>query len=129
MNSNRQKELLKILKYASDSIPVYEMMAGKAKDPRVREALLKIRDDKQSHVSLMERQTGSTAVQGKGDRRFFSVIRGVFGLKGTMNMMAQSEYDAANEHEKLTNTYPWLKRVVQDERRHGDTLVRLKKMK
>ena len=46
-----------------------------------------------------------------------------------MNMMAQSEYDAANEHEKLTSTYPWLKRVVQDERRHGDTLVRLKNMK
>jgi len=129
MNTNGQKELLKIMQYANDSIPVYEMMAGKAKDPRVRQALLKIRDDKQAHVSLMERQTGSEGKQRKGDRTFFAVVRGIFGLKGTMNMMAQSEYDAVNEHEKLTGTYPWLKRIVQDERRHGDTLVRLKKMK
>lgn len=123
-----EKELLKIQKYVLDSIPVYEMMVQKATDPRVRKSLEKIIEEKKADVQILESHTGKKTEPSQSDRRFFSAARTVLGMKRTMNMMAGSEHDAAKEHEKLTGEYPWLKRIAADEKRHGDTLIRLKRL-
>ncbi len=129
MDENRRKELLKVQQYALDCIPVYEMMESKVRDIRKKEMLRKIRDEKESHVRLLEKQTGTVLEAKQSDRRFMSGMRMIFGSKNAMNMMAQGEYDAAKDHEKILAGTPALKRIVSDERRHGDLLVRMKKMK
>ena len=129
MDEKDKKDLIKIQRYAQDSIPVYEMMVTKAKDIRTKEALKKIISDKQSHVRLLEGITGKSLETSQSDKAFMKGMRMVFGFKNTLNVMAQSEYDAANDHEKSLGIHPGVKRIVADERRHGDALVRLKKMK
>ena len=128
MNEKEKKVLLKAQQYAADCIPVYEMMTAKAKDLRVKQSFEKIAEEKKAHISLLEKLTGEAVTPKKSDKIFVSGMRMVFGMRNTMNMMAQSEYDASKDHEQSLKDYPSLKRIAMDEERHGDTLMRLRKM-
>ena len=129
MEEKEKKELRKIQSYVLDTIPVYEMMISKTQDIRTQDTFRKIIEDKRKHAAMLEQILGEPGKTTEGDKRFVGGMRLILGQKGTLKMMAQSEYDAAKDHEKQLKNYPRLKRIVQDERRHGDSLVRLKNRK
>ncbi len=128
MNEKDRKALLKVQQYAADCIPVYEMMAARTDDLRVRQAFEKICQEKQGHIRTLEKQTGEKVTPKRSDKAFVAGMRMIFGMRNTMNMMAQSEYDAGKDHEQMLKDHPELKQIAKDELRHGDTLMRLRKM-
>lgn len=125
ITEQQKKELLKLQKGELTGEIIYSKLATKVKNPVDAETLQRISKEEHHHSEVFRSLTG---VNTKGAFYIGPLIGVMFfllGAKKLFSMSAQGQYDAAKKYESWIKEFPSLKKVIIEEKKHGDILREL----
>lgn len=127
MTEEQRKMLIKSQQGELDGVETYLMLADTVHNPSDREAFRRLAADEGRHAAVIKRYTGTILRPGKFQARAVTILYHILGKKILYPLIARFEYDAIPKYRALERDFPELGSVMNDEKRHGDTLNELVK--
>lgn len=125
MTEEDRKILLKSQQGELDAVCMYDDLADACSDPLDRATFKQLAEEEEHHASIFQKLTGKTLKPKKGQAVLVSMSYRIIGKKKLYPKIAQAEYEAAENHERLAQKFPEIQSVKNDEQRHGDTIMAL----
>lgn len=125
MTEEDRKILLKAQQGELDAVFMYNKLADACADPLDRATFQQIATEEGQHASVFHQLTGKTLKPRKGQAVMIPILYRMIGKKKLYSKLAQEEYDAAKTYESLTDRFPEIESIKNDEQRHGDTIKAL----
>ncbi len=127
MTEEQKKTLIKSQQGELDGVETYLMLADTVHNPSDRKAFKILAADEGRHAAVIKKYTGTVLKPGKLQARAVTILYHILGKKILYPLMARFEYDAIPKYRALERDFPELESVINDEKRHGDTLHELAK--
>lgn len=127
MNSKQKKLFQQAQKYAGSAQHTYTSLAKAfEKDVTFHDAFLKIAQQKEKALAVLEKTSGLTTKSGKSESTFVLVMMKVFGKKRILKLMAGSETEQGDVLRTLSKEFPALKSIAQETYLQTNSLLRLR---
>lgn len=125
MREDIKQELLKAQESEMETVVIYKYLAGRAKDPDMKNAFLKMAADEGKHAGILRKYSGKTVTRKEKPALRFRIMTRLFGLKMVMRMMLTSEQKNAEAYAPVAKANPAMRDILNDERRHCKILQQL----
>ncbi len=127
MMQNNDKKMLKLLmKFQKNEITehyVYKKLGART-EGKNKAVLSRIAEDELKHYSEWKKITGREVKPSRLKIFFYTLLARIFGLTFAVKLMEDGEESAEKSYEEIiTEHYPQLKFILQDERNHEKALV------
>ncbi len=127
MTAKQQKELLKAQQGELDAVLMYQKLAAKMKDESIKSVMLQLAADEGRHAAVFHSLTQKTLQPKSLQANAIALLRYLVGWKALFKLMAGGEYRAEKKYIAVVKDFPEVKTVQDDEHRHGDILLSLRK--
>lgn len=125
MDSESLKKLIGLQKGELVGVQIYQQLAMVTNKPQIAQALRQIANEEYAHSKVLQKLT-KTEVKGNGIiGRMMRVMKVLLGKKEVLKMTAKGQFDTAQKYEALTEKFPTLVEVAQQEKAHGKLLEQL----
>ena len=106
-----------------NSYHIYRKLAKSIKNEHNSEILIKISEDELKHYDFLKNITKRNYKPQKLKIWLYFIIARIFGLTFGMRLMERGEMEAQLAYSKISNDYPDIKSIIEDEKKHEDKLI------
>jgi len=125
MKQNEQKTLLKSQQGELDAVLMYQALANVVKDQNDAATFRRLALEEGQHAAVFRSLTGEPLKPKKTLAILLPILYKLLGKKRLYPIIAKFEYSAVNSYEPVAADHPEVLTVKDDEKRHGDTVMRL----
>ena len=125
MTDKQRKFILKSQQGELDAVIMYQKLADKMKDPKVKEVLLQLAADEGRHAAVFYNLSETNLKPRSLQANLISILRYIVGWKLLFKLMSIGEYKAVDTYAPVIKDFPEVESVQKDEGRHGDILKNL----
>lgn len=121
-----QKLLLVFQQSELDAVKMYQVLTDKAAGEDEKQLLRQLGVVEGRHAAVLRGITGVSDLKPTDKMaKPIGLLREKLGAKGTYTLLALGEHGAYYLYQPLAKKYDALRQVAQDERDHGNTLLKL----
>ena len=124
-NQNERKTLLRAQQGELDAVLMYQALADAVKDKNDAETFRRLAAEEGRHAAVFKALTGETLKPKKTLATLLPILYKLLGKKRLYPIIAKFEYSAADTYAPVAANHPEVQSVKNDEKRHGDTVLRL----
>jgi len=125
ISNDDMKILLKAQQGELDAVLMYNALADVVKDKNDAEIFRKLASEEGRHASVFRNLTNQTLKPKKTLATVVPFLYKVIGRKKLYPIIAKFEYDAARTYQPVAEKFSEVTSVMNDEHRHGDTVMGL----
>jgi rubrerythrin len=125
ITAEEMKILLKSQQGEADAVLMYNALAKAVKDPADAETFRTLAAEEGHHASVFKGLTNQVLRPKKTLAFFLPKLYRIIGKKRLYPIIAKAEYAAEKNYEPVAQRFPEIQSVKDDEKRHGDTVMRL----
>lgn len=125
ITAEEKKVLLKSQQGELDAVRMYQALAKVVKDPKDAETFRQLAAEEGRHAAVFKAMTGEVLQPKNTKAIVIPILYRVIGKKKLYPIIAGKEYDAEKKYESVAARFPEVESVKADERRHGDTVLKL----
>lgn len=107
-----------------DAVAMYDALADVVESERDAAVFRRLSADESGHARVFHYVSHLTLKPNPAKAILIPLLYRTIGRKTTYRLIARGEYSAAKKYEKLLY-YPEVKRIQEDEKRHGDMVLAL----
>ncbi len=127
MTKKQLKQLIKSQQGEIDAVPMYLKLSTIAPTDRIRDTFKQLAAEEGHHASVFFKMTNKTLQPRKIKAILLGVLAHVIGWKILLYFIAKGEYSAYRKYEGLIADFPEVNSVRDDENRHGDIMLAMRK--
>lgn len=120
-----KKILLKAQQGELDAVVMYQMLAERYNEPKIKETFKLLALEEGKHAAAFHNLTGETLKPSDSQGKMLVVLSKVMPKKILFKLIAIGEYSAVKTYQPVVNEIPEVKSVQADEKRHGDIMKSL----
>ncbi|NIQ06347.1 MAG: rubrerythrin family protein [Candidatus Korarchaeota archaeon] len=102
---------------------IYKKLSRSIKDPHNKEVLQNIAIEEKEHYEFWKQFTQKDVKPSKWKVFFYVLISKIFGITFGIKLMERGEEDAQVTYEKISESIPEAKEIVEEEDEHEDELI------
>ena len=125
ISAQQRKDLIAAQQGELDAVQMYLALAEVAKEERDREAFKRLAAEEGRHAAVFYHYTKQKLSAKNTLAKALVALYKVSGKKRLYPFIAKGEYAAVKKYEPLIADFPEVKAVKDDEKRHGDEVMRL----
>lgn len=125
---NKNSELIILRSQLSNELTetcVYRSLAELEKDEKNKAILQRISDDEASHANIISSIIGEKGTPSKLKVSWIVFCARLFGITFTLKLMENGENAASKKYHQITDSYPTLKAIAEDEEKHEEALINM----
>lgn len=125
---NKNSELIILRSQLSNELTetcVYRCLAELEKDEKNKAILQRISDDEASHANIISSIIGEKGTPSKLKVSWIVFCARLFGITFTLKLMENGENAASKKYHQITDSYPTLKAIAEDEEKHEEALINM----
>ena len=127
ISNEDMKVLIKSQQGELDAVLMYNALADVVKDEKDRETFRQLAAEEGHHAAVFKGLTNQTLTPKKTLATIMPVLYKLIGRKLLYPLIAKGEYSAENTYAPVSEKFPEIESVKNDEKRHGDTVSNLLK--
>lgn len=129
ISNNIMEQILRAQKNELTEYYIYKKLSKKIKDKKNSTILKKISEEEFEHYKFWKNITGKDVKPDKFKILFYFWISFIFGLTFGVKLMEKAEEKAQISYESIEKTIPEAKKIIEDEKKHEATLIKLNEEK
>ena len=119
MTNKEQTKLIKAQQGELDAVVLYKTLADILKETQYKKIFLEIAADEGKHAGILKNYTGINLNPRPIKAKIIAVLYRVIGLQRLVKIIEKGEFNAAKDYESLVGKYPNIRKIIEDENRHG----------
>ena len=127
ISAEDMKTLLKAQQGELDAVLMYNALADAVKDEADAATFRQLAAEEGHHASVFKGLTNQTLTPKKTLATVVPILYKILGKKRVYPIIAKSEYGAGETYAPVSEKFPEIESVKNDEHRHGDTVAGLLK--
>lgn len=129
MTNNISQEEMRVLLRAQqgevDAVKMYLALAKTVKNARDVRTFEQLAAEEGRHAAVFKARTNRVVEPKNTKAILLPLLYRVLGRKRVYPLIAKGEYDAVEKYRPIIGRYPEVESVMNDEQRHGDTVLAL----
>ncbi len=125
MTEKEMKFLLKSQQGELNAMLMYKAFADKLGDTNDAATFRKLAAEEGHHAAVFHKLTNKVLKPKKTTALLLPLLYKILGKKRLYKLIAQGEYAAIDKYKQIIDRFPEVESVMNDEKRHGDTIMGL----